>query len=84
MRERAHRSHPLLGEGDRGRLAGADPDRQVPISPYLPQQHDRLVGRHLHPDTYDVELIHSRNPMTHAPDMKAQPVRGAVTASPKA
>ena len=41
----------LLGEGDRGGLDGADPDRQVALTVDLAQQHDRLVRGHLDPDT---------------------------------
>ena len=53
------RHDALLGERDRGGLDRADPDRQVAVAVHLAQQHDRLVGGHLDPDTHDVELAHT-------------------------
>ena len=57
--QRARRDDALLGEGDRGRLDGADPDRQVALPRRLAQQHERLVRRHLHPDSDDIDLAHA-------------------------
>ena len=59
--QRPGRHDALLGVGDRGRLGGPDPDRQVAVTVALPQQHDRLVGRHLDPDADDIELSHPVN-----------------------
>src|SRR5207342_1961495 len=56
--QRTRRYDALLGEGDGGRLDGPDPDRQVPLTLHLAQQHDRVVRRHLDPYTQDVDLAH--------------------------
>ncbi|GAB3070945.1 hypothetical protein GCM10027053_39740 [Intrasporangium mesophilum] len=58
MRQRARGHDPLLGIGDRSRLSGADPDREIATTVALAQQHDRLVGRHLDPDAKDIDLSH--------------------------
>src|SRR3954452_1915066 len=49
---------PVLRVGNRRGLTGTDPDRQIPVTLDLPQQHDRVVGGHFHADTNDVELLH--------------------------
>lgn len=59
MGQRARRSHALLSEGDRGRLTWSDPDGEVAVASHFTQEHDRLVGGHFHPDTHDVELVHT-------------------------
>ena len=60
--QRPRRHDALLGEGDRGGLDGADPDRQVAVPRHLAQQHDGLVGGHLHPDTDHVDFAHTAHP----------------------
>ena len=76
VRQRARRHDALLGEGDRGRLDGADPDRQVALTRRLAQQHDRLVGGHLDPDSDDIDLAHAVQP---TPRQRGSP--GATWAS---
>src|SRR5262245_20200493 len=61
MRHRPRRDDPLLSMGDRARFVGPYPDGQEPISADLSEQDDRIVGRHLYPDTHHVELTHVLN-----------------------
>ena len=57
--QRPRRDDALLGEGDRGGLDRADPDRQVALPRHLAQQHDRLVRGHLDPDSHDIDFAHA-------------------------
>lgn len=53
------RNNPLLRVCDCGGLDGADPDRQIPLSTRLAQEHDRIIGGHLHADTDNVKGLHA-------------------------
>src|SRR5690606_27103343 len=57
--QRPRGSHALLGKGDGRRLPRSDPDGEVTVPSHFTQQHDRLVGGHFDPDTYDIELVHT-------------------------
>ena len=59
MGQRPRRDDALLGVGDRACLCRPYPDGQEAFAVDLPEQDDRLVRRHLNPDTNDVELAHS-------------------------
>src|SRR5262249_40924099 len=54
------RFDPLLLVRDGGRLYRTDPDRQVTVALHLFEQHDRLVGWQLHPNTDHAQLTHRR------------------------
>ena len=54
---------------------GADPDRQVAVAAGLLEQHDRLVGGHLDPDTHHVELVHVSHPTRARAVCRSRPDR---------
>ena len=77
--QRPRRDDALLGEGDRGGLDRPDPDRQVALPRHLAQQHDRLVGGHLDPDSDDVDFAHAPT-LLRCPDRR--PGAGQPRSSP--
>src|ERR1700710_324937 len=59
MGHRPRSLYTLLLEGDRGRLDGADPDRQGAGASGFLEQYDRLVGRQLYPYADNLQRMQS-------------------------